>query len=47
MSQTEPASLLHGKRFWIVLFLFFNVVINYVDRVNLSIAVPGFDLTEK
>lgn len=40
MSQTKPASLLHGKRFWVVVFLFFNVVINYIDRVNLSIAAP-------
>jgi ACS family glucarate transporter-like MFS transporter len=40
MSPTKPVSLLHGKRFWIVGFLFFNVVINYIDRVNLSIAAP-------
>ena len=40
MSPTKPVSLLHGKRFWIVAFLFFNVVINYIDRVNLSIAAP-------
>ncbi|MGA2991638.1 MAG: MFS transporter [Candidatus Korobacteraceae bacterium] len=40
MAETKPSSLLQGKRFWVVLFLFFNVVINYVDRVNLSIAAP-------
>jgi ACS family glucarate transporter-like MFS transporter len=36
----KPASLLHGKRFSIAVFLFFYVVINYIDRVNLSIAAP-------
>jgi ACS family glucarate transporter-like MFS transporter len=40
MSNLQPASLLRGKRFYIVLFLFFNVSINYVDRVNLSVAAP-------
>ena len=33
-------SLLTGKRLWIVVFLFFNVIINFIDRVNLSIAAP-------
>jgi MFS family permease len=36
----KPASLLSGKRRFILIFLFFNVAINYVDRVNLSIAAP-------
>lgn len=30
-----------GKRFYIALFLFFNVIINFIDRVNLSIAAPA------
>lgn len=33
-------SLLKSKRFYIVLLLFFNIVINYVDRINLSVAGP-------
>jgi len=40
MSNVQPTSLLRGKRFYIILFLFFNIVINYIDRVNLSIAAP-------
>ena len=40
MSNVQPTSLLRGKRFFIILFLFFNIVINYIDRVNLSIAAP-------
>lgn len=36
----KPASLLSGKRRFILMFLFFNVAINYVDRVNLSVAAP-------
>ena len=34
-------SLLMGKRFYIVFFLFCQMLINYVDRVNLSIAAPA------
>ena len=38
----EPShSLLMGKRFFIALFLFSQMLINYVDRVNLSIAAPA------
>ncbi|MCU1258591.1 MAG: transporter, family, glucarate transporter [Bryobacterales bacterium] len=33
--------MLRGRRFYIVLFLFFNVIINFIDRVNLSIAAPA------
>lgn len=36
----EPKSLLHSKRLYIVILLFFNNVINYVDRINLSVAAP-------
>ncbi len=41
MDGTRPPSLLTGRRFFIVLFLFFNVIINFIDRVNLSIAAPA------
>jgi MFS family permease len=40
MAGTKGQSLLAGKRFYIVVFLFFNVAINYMDRVNLSVAAP-------
>jgi Major Facilitator Superfamily len=30
-----------GKRFYIAVFLFFNLLINYIDRVNLSVAAPS------
>ena len=29
-----------NARFWVVLLLFFNLVVNYIDRVNLSVAAP-------
>jgi ACS family glucarate transporter-like MFS transporter len=41
MPTARLPSLLTGKRFFIVLFLFFNVIINFIDRVNLSIAAPA------
>ncbi len=41
MEGTQPRSLVTGRRFFIVLFLFFNVIINFIDRVNLSIAAPA------
>jgi ACS family glucarate transporter-like MFS transporter len=34
------SSLLRSKRFYIVVLLFFNIVVNYIDRINLSIAAP-------
>ena len=38
---TGPAaSLWTGKRLYIALFLFLNLFINYMDRVNLSVAAP-------
>ena len=40
MDNTKDFSLLAGKRIYIVLFLFFNVAINYMDRVNLSVLAP-------
>lgn len=40
MNPPKPTSLFSGKRFYAVLFLFFYVVISYIDRVNLSIAGP-------
>jgi sugar phosphate permease len=36
----SPRTLLGGKRFYIAVFLFFNLLINYIDRVNLSVAAP-------
>ena len=41
MESTRAPSLLAGRRFFIVLFLLFNVIINFIDRVNLSIAAPA------
>ena len=41
MVRTRPPSLLAGRRLFIVVFLFFNVIINFIDRVNLSIAAPA------
>jgi MFS family permease len=41
MGGRRSQSLLSGRRFYIVLFLFFNVVINFIDRVNLSVAAPA------
>jgi ACS family glucarate transporter-like MFS transporter len=41
MSNTTSQSILGGKRFWIAIFLFFNLLINYIDRVNLSVAAPA------
>ena len=34
-------SLWTGKRFYIALFLFFNLFINYMNRVDLSVAAPA------
>jgi len=34
------SSLIKSKRFYIVLLLFFNIVVNYIDRINLSVAAP-------
>jgi sugar phosphate permease len=41
MGTTETQTILGGKRFYIAVFLFFNLLINYVDRVNLSVAAPA------
>ncbi len=41
MLQTNHGSLLNGRRVRIVVFLFFCVVINYTDRVNIAIAAPA------
>lgn len=41
MDSRKPHTLLSGRRFFILLFLFFNVIINFIDRVNLSIAAPA------
>ena len=40
MPTMKLAPMLSGRRRFILLFLFFNVAINYVDRVNLSVAAP-------
>ena len=37
----KPGSLWAGKRFYIAVFLFFNLFINYMDRINLSVAAPA------
>ncbi len=39
-SDNKVGSLFTGKRFYILMFLFFNGVINYIDRINLSVAAP-------
>lgn len=36
----ETGAVMGGKRFHIAAFLFFNVLLNYADRVNLSVAAP-------
>ena len=44
MSEPENAkvsSLWKGKRFYIAVLLFFNLFINYIDRINLSVAAPA------
>ncbi len=41
MTTPQPSSLLSGRRLFIAVFLLFNVVINFIDRVNLSIAAPA------
>ena len=40
LENTTASSFWKGKRFYIALLLFFNLFINYIDRVNLSIAAP-------
>ena len=37
----RASSLWAGKRLYIAIFLFFNLFINYMDRINLSIAAPA------
>ena len=37
----ETRTIFGGKRFYIAVFLFFNLLINYIDRVNLSVAAPA------
>ena len=39
--NTMVGSLWKGKRFYIAGLLFFNLFINYIDRINLSIAAPA------
>jgi MFS family permease len=34
-------SLWAGKRLYVAVFLFFNLFINYMDRINLSVAAPA------
>jgi hypothetical protein len=36
----KTRTILGGKRFYIAVLLFFNLLINYIDRVNLSVAAP-------
>jgi MFS family permease len=40
MALAKPSSLLTGRRFFVALFLLSNIAINYMDRVNLSVAAP-------
>src|SRR5579862_1189482 len=39
--MAETRTIFGGKRFYIAVFLFFNLLINYIDRVNLSVAAPA------
>jgi sugar phosphate permease len=39
----ETRTIFGGKRFYIAVFLFFNLLINYIDRVNLSVAAPALE----
>jgi len=39
-SESNVTSLLKSKRFYVVLLLFTAQIINYIDRVNLSVAAP-------
>ncbi len=39
--MAETRTILGRKRFYIAVFLFFNLLINYIDRVNLSVAAPA------
>ena len=41
MTSSRHSSLLTGKRILIALFLLSNIAINYMDRVNLSVAAPA------
>src|SRR6476620_10844252 len=36
----KVGTLWSGKRFFIALLLFFNLFINYMDRINLSVGAP-------
>ena len=40
MSSSNLQTIVGGRRFYIAVFLFFNLLINYIDRVNLSVAAP-------
>jgi MFS family permease len=40
MAIAKPSTLLTGRRFFIALFLLSAIAINYIDRVNLSVAAP-------
>lgn len=39
-APAEAGSLWTGRRFWIAAFIFSNMFINYMDRINLSVAAP-------
>ncbi len=39
--MSETRTIFGGKRFYIAVFLFFNLLINYIDRANLSVAAPA------
>ncbi len=40
-NDSETRIIPGGRRFYIAVFLFFNLLINYIDRVNLSVAAPA------
>src|SRR5579872_564375 len=41
LSAAQVGSLWTGRRFYIASLLFFNLFINYVHRINLSVAAPA------
>src|SRR5580692_5670261 len=40
IATEKVGSLWSGKRFYIAVLLFFNLFINYMHRINLSVAAP-------
>jgi MFS family permease len=40
-ASAKVTSLWKSKRFYVAVLLFFNLFINYIDRINLSVAAPA------